>query len=434
MYLIMGAYLIAGAVRTSGLGERIAYSFILRFVDSYRSIIISTFALTLLLSLLIPLAWPRAFLVMSVMAVVIRSAQLPQEDAVKIGFTVFASSVPVSLIFLTGDSVLNPLVVASSGVAVGWMKWFLYMGIPAIVASVLTCIAILFLFRPSAPVRIDKEKIRTQLAEKGSLTRLEKRTIFWLLAAIILWTTDSIHGLDLGWITFIVAMLMSLPLFGEVLDAKAWSDIPVHVLLFLTAAMAIGRVGSVTGANVWIAETLLPSTVPSSIFALAAVITAASMVIHLLLGSVIAVMGVAIPALLAFTAPIGINPLIPSLLVYTAISIHYVLPFHHLNILVGEGQENGMYTQKETLRMAIPLTVIVFVITRWCKCRGGNFLVCIRVARWWENCSVRKNALKGVTPMFGLPLNTAMFLWVLPALLVVAQFIYCYWDDRRENK
>jgi di/tricarboxylate transporter len=74
-------------------------------------------------------------------------------------------------------------------------------------------------------------------------------------------------------------------------------------------------------------------------------------------------MGVAIPALLAFTAPIGINPLIPSLLVYTAISIHYVLPFHHLNILVGEGQENGMYTQKETLRMAIPLTVIVFVIT-----------------------------------------------------------------------
>ena len=113
----------------------------------------------------------------------------------------------------------------------------------------------------------------------------------------------------------------------------------------------------------WIAETLLLSTVPSSIFALAAVITAASMVIHLLLGSVIAVMGVAIPALLAFTAPIGINPLIPSLLVYTAISIHYVLPFHHLNILVGEGQENGMYTQKETLRMAIPLTVIVFVIT-----------------------------------------------------------------------
>ena len=104
MYLIMGAYLIAGAVRTSGLGERIAYSFILRFVDSYRSIIISTFALTLLLSLLIPLAWPRAFLVMSVMAVVIRSAQLPKEDAVKIGFTVFASSVPVSLIFLTGDS------------------------------------------------------------------------------------------------------------------------------------------------------------------------------------------------------------------------------------------------------------------------------------------------------------------------------------------
>ena len=239
------------------------------------------------------------------------------------------------------------------------MKWFLYMGIPAIVASVLTCIAILFLFRPSAPVRIDKEKIRTQLAEKGSLTRLEKRTIFWLLAAIILWTTDSIHGLDLGWITFIVAMLIACRFWGG--SDESLERFP-FMFFFLTAAMAIGRVGSVTEQMCGLRNTASFNCTQQHL-ALAAVITAASMVIHLLLGSVIAVMGVAIPALLAFTAPIGINPLIPSLLVYTAICIHYVLPFHHLNILVGEGQENGMYTQKETLRMAIPLTVIVFVIT-----------------------------------------------------------------------
>ena len=43
-------------------------------------------------------------------------------NSVKIGFTVFAASVPVSLIFLTGDATISPLAVQSSGVSLGWLK------------------------------------------------------------------------------------------------------------------------------------------------------------------------------------------------------------------------------------------------------------------------------------------------------------------------
>ncbi len=139
MYLVIGAYLIAGAVKSSGLGERIAYNFIIRFVDSYRSIIISIFAITFILSILIPHPWPRAFLIMSVMAVIIKSASIPREDAVKIGFTVFAASVPVSMIFLTGDSVINVLAAQATGKSIGWIDWFIYMGPPNIISSILTC-------------------------------------------------------------------------------------------------------------------------------------------------------------------------------------------------------------------------------------------------------------------------------------------------------
>ncbi len=363
MYLVIGAYLIANAVNSSGLGERIAYNFILKFVSSYRSIIVSIFVITFILSILIPHPWPRAFLIMSVMAVVIQSANLPKEDAVKIGFTVFASSVPVSLIFLTGDSVINPLAVQNSGMALGWMGWLKVMGVPAIVSSILTCILILMLFKPTAPVSIQKEDIRAKLEAMGKFTTLEKRTMFWLAVAIILWMTDSIHGIDIGWVTLLVAMLMSLPLVGEVLTPKAWGQVPIHVLLFLTAAMAIGKVGGVTGMNTWIAETILPSTIPANPFVLAAFIAAVSIVIHMLLGSVIAVMGVAIPALLTFTMPMGINPLVTTMWVYTAIAVHYIFPFQHLNMLVGQGEENGKYTQKETIRLGIPLTAVVFVIT-----------------------------------------------------------------------
>ena len=96
-----------------------------------------------------------------------------------------------------------------------------------------------------------------------------------------------------------------MPIIGEVISAKSWKEVPIQVLLFITAAIAIGKVGAVTGMNSWIAQKLLPSAVPSNYFLLALFITTVSIVIHMFLGSVIAVMGVAIPALLAFTPTIG---------------------------------------------------------------------------------------------------------------------------------
>lgn len=362
MYLVIGAYLIASAVKNSGLGERIAYAFILKFVSSYKSIIISIFALTFILSILIPHPWPRAFLIMSVMAVVIKSTKMPKEDAIKIGFTVFASSVPVSLIFLTGDSVINPLAVEASNMPVSWLGWFKIMGIPSIVSSILTCVLILILFKPASEIVVNKDEIRDKLSSLGKLTGKEIRTIIWLCIAVVLWMTDSIHGINIGWITLIIAMFMSMPLVGEVLTPKNWGEVPMHVLLFLTAAMAIGKVGGITGMNTWIAKTILPSVVPSNIFILAAFIAVASIIIHMLLGSVIAVMGVAIPALLVFTEALGISPIVTTFFVYTAIAIHYIFPFQHLNMLVGQGEENGMYSQKETIKLGIPLIAVVFIV------------------------------------------------------------------------
>ena len=363
MWLIMGAYMIAGAVKESGLGERIAYAFIKKFVRSYNGIIISIFALTFILSILIPHPWPRAFLIMSVMAVVIKSANIPKVDAVKIGFTVFAASVPVSLIFITGDSVINPLAASYAGEELNsWLGWVKYMGVPAIVASVLTLVLILVLFKPSQPVSINIDEISKKQKEQGPLSKLEKRTAIWLVIAIILWMTDSIHGINIGWITIGVAMLMSMPLIGEVLTIKSWGQVPVHVLVFLTSAMAIGTVGGATGMNSWLADTILPANLPTNIIVLAILMGAIAMVIHMFMGSVIAVMGVAIPSLLIATESMGVSPIVVAMTVYLAIAAHYILPFHHLNMLVGQGEENGMYTQNETIKLGAPLTIVVFIV------------------------------------------------------------------------
>ena len=107
-------------------------------------------------------------------------------------------------------------------------------------------------------------------------------------------------------------------------------------------------------------------------FVLAAFVTLIAIVIHLCFGSVIAVMGIVIPAMLAFTEALGINPIIPVMIAYTAINAHFILPFHNLAILVGAGEENGMYSEKECIKFGVPYTLVLFLIT------------CVFQVPWWK--------------------------------------------------
>lgn len=361
IWLVAGAYLIAAAVRNSGLGERLSYAFILRFVRGWRSIIFSAFALTFLLSLLIPHPWPRAFLIMSVMTVVIQAASIPSEDAAKIGFAVFASSVPVSLIFITGDASINPLAASYAEESVSFLRWLYVIGPPAILLTLLTLALILILFRPSKQVTLDLEQVRLAQAKLGPMKQQEIRALIWVLLAVVLWVTNGITGLDIGWITMLVAMGMSMPVVGEVLQPKDWSEVPVHVMVFLTAAIAIGKVGAVTGMNDWIARTLMPAVMPEHPFLLAMCISVLAIIIHMFMGSVIAVMGITIPAFLTAAQDSGISSLAIIAIVYISVAGHYILPFHHLNILVGQGEENGLYTQRETAKMGWPLFLAILL-------------------------------------------------------------------------
>lgn len=375
IWLIIGAYLIASAVKSSGLGERISYAYILKFVRSWKSIIVGIFVLTFILSLLIPHPWPRAFLIMTVMAVVMKAAKMPKEDCIKIGFTVFASSVPIDLIFLTGDSAINPLAASyCTTESITFGRWFVIMGPIGILYSVLTLILILILFKPSQTVQIDFDEVRAAQAKLGQMTTKEKRTLVWVVIAIVLWLTQGITGLDIGWITLGIAILMSLPVVGEVIDVKDWSAVPVHVLVFITSAIAIGTVGGATGMNKWVASTLLPSALPSNIIVLALLIALITFIIHMFMGSVIAVMGVAIPSLLAATTASGIGQMAIIGIAYLVIAGHYILPFQNLTMLVGQGEENGLYSEKECIRMGvpllIPLTISVIAAALWFKVLG----------------------------------------------------------------
>ena len=363
MWIVVGAYLIAGAVKDSGLGQRIAYAFMLKFVKSAKSLILSIFALTFVLALLIPHPFPRAFLILAVVSVIAESAGYGEDDRGKLGFLIFAAAVPCSMFFMTGDSTLNPLVAsygANGGAAIGFVDWFIYMSVPMVVATLCTIVLALALFKPSKELVYDREEVLAKQAALGKLSEKEIRTIVWLVIAIALWLTVS--GDYLAWVTLVIGVLMAMPVIGEVLTPASWSSVDIKTLMFLTAAMAIGSVGGATGMNAWIADVVLPSTVPANPYLFALLVCALTMVIHMFMGSVMAGLGICVPAFLTFVQGTSVTPIAVALIVFTAINLHYILPFHNLAILVGEGKDAGGYTSKEAMKMGIPLTVVTFLV------------------------------------------------------------------------
>lgn len=363
MWIVVGAYLIAGAVKDSGLGQRIAYAFMLKFVKSAKSLILSIFALTFVLALLIPHPFPRAFLILAVVSVIAESAGYGEDDRGKLGFLIFAAAVPCSMFFMTGDSTLNPLVAsygANGGAAIGFVDWFIYMSVPMVVATLCTIVLALALFKPSKELVYDREEVLAKQAALGKLSEKEIRTIVWLVIAIALWLTVS--GDYLAWVTLVIGVLMAMPVIGEVLTPASWSSVDIKTLMFLTAAMAIGSVGGATGMNAWIADVVLPSTVPANPYLFALLVCALTMVIHMFMGSVMAGLGICVPAFLTFVQGTSVTPIAVALIVFTAINLHYILPFHNLAILVGEGKDAGSYTSKEAMKMGIPMTVVTFLV------------------------------------------------------------------------
>lgn len=371
LYMAMGGFLIAAGVEGSGLGNRIAYAYMTKFGKSYGGIIFSCFVLHVILSFLIPQPWPRSLIIMAVMLVVCHASKFTAKQTTAVGFAVFAASIPSSLILLTGDTTINPLVGGFAHINVSWLQWFKYMCVPGVVSCILTYFLHRLLFKGPKTIDINRAEVKAELTKLGPIKRKEWTVMFWIVVAILFWVTDFIHHIDPAWIALGAGVAMALPWVGEVLTVKDWGKVPLGTLMFLTASFSIGFVGGATGMSKWVAGIVLPHAVPSNIIVFVLLVTVVTICIHVCIGSVVATMGFVTPIMVAFTAHTSMSPLVPALLVYTAIYLHYIFPFNNVSILVGVGDQ-GKYGDAEVMKMGVPLTIIVFIMT-----------VCICLP-WWK--------------------------------------------------
>jgi anion transporter len=362
-WLMIAAFLLAAAVIKSGLAKRLAYFFMIRFANSYISIVVLAYVLGFVLSFMIPQPFPRTLLIMALVGQIIKKSGANPRDSASLGLAVFSSATATTTILYTADAMLNVAAVALAGVQAGWLEWFTYMAVPGIVASLLLLVLHLILFRQTGPLHIDKQDLIKEQKNLGPLSRKEKATIAWVTVALVFWATDFIHHIDPAWVTLGVAVGLALPYVGEVLEPEDISSgVAWPIVIFVVGTLAIGTVSRETGLSQWLIQLALPDTPPQSAYGFAAMAALATMGIHMILGSALACMSIVSPPLVDYAAAAGWNPLFPALIVYTAVEIHYLLPFHNVIILLGEGRQSGGYSSADVLRFGIPLTLVALIV------------------------------------------------------------------------
>ncbi|SET66016.1 Di-and tricarboxylate transporter [Natronincola peptidivorans] len=349
--LIVFSFVFSQGVINSNLAEKLFQPFITKYARNVYQLIFTMAALIMILVFIIPQPFSRVILMSVIYQQYFESIKLHIKTRQVLMFALFSMNIIVHTFYKRGDIILNNVILAIANVQMSEIQWMKYLMVPgmAMLLLALTIFIIAFnkelkLFKPG---RLQAEKI--------SLTKDDKINLAIISITMILWATESIHGISGAIVVLIGTGIMY---FRKIVGLKDFKSINIEILVFLTAAFSIGTVmvGSGIADQVFNGFTAL---VPNELsLKLIFIIVLSTMVMHMMLGSNVTTVSVAIPSFISILGN-GVSAVVIMFLVFLSTVSHYLLPFHNSLLVVGEG--NNYFTNKIVFKFGVLSTILTLV-------------------------------------------------------------------------
>lgn len=244
LFLLLGGFIIAEGVGSSGLGDRISYVIMSRLGGSPEILLFGVILLTGVLS-----AWMSNLVAFAiVLPVVKRILSATGQDVADP-----KSSFPKKLILgasygslaggLATQIGTGPNLIATSFIRISFVNWMVF-GIPLAFALMLLTWRILMAVFPT-----DQSKMEFEARKFGPLSGQERNVVLILLVVVALSITSSITSLD----EYVVALIGAVFLFtsGSISWKNVQKTIDWGTLIFFGAALSLGNAMFSTGAASW---------------------------------------------------------------------------------------------------------------------------------------------------------------------------------------
>ncbi|MDR2132221.1 MAG: anion permease [Clostridiales Family XIII bacterium] len=363
-WLLFGAFAICAAVSGCGLLKRIALWIIRRFPANYRGQTAAMLFSGFVVAPLIPSSTAKAVL----------AGAIGVETARALGYEPYGK--PATGLFLStymGYGQTGPIFQSACVISfllkgtlpahiqesITWLRWFESMLVWAVVFLAGSYVSLLLLYGPKLDRPCPRDYIEGMIAELGPLRREEKITAAILFLCLLLWITEPITGID----ATVTALLAAVALcFAGVLGEQALlREMQWGLLIFVGAVLGMGNVFSLLGVNEWLIGLLRP--VVSSInnplplfLAVAALTMLARCVVASMSASLVLFMAILSPVV----EPLGINPFVVGIVVYTSMQIFF-LKYQNVSFLPALAQASAMVRHGDTVKMSAAYAIVSLI-------------------------------------------------------------------------
>jgi di/tricarboxylate transporter len=241
---------------------------------------------------------------------------------------------------------------------ISFTQWAIY-GLPfGITASYASCWVIMRLF-------LDKERLDRKLqvpqSKQKPLSRAEWTTLIVVGVMIALWLTESWHGLEIATVSVAGALVLTLPGIGVLKWKEGLKSVSWNLIIFVGAALVLGRALIDTGAAQWIIDRIfaVSSIADTESRPLILLILAfISLTSHIYMTSHTARAAALVPALLYLGSSLQLNPI--AVMFISTVGMDYCLtfPVSSKALLMFQELEGETYKPADLLRLSSALLVV----------------------------------------------------------------------------
>ena len=255
-WFIFGGLLFGSAVQKSGLGQYIAEKILKRVGSSYLSVLCGVTLIALLLTFFLPSTLGRLVILVPIVVLLAERLGFARGSNGYVGIvlaTVLTTTQPCYTV-LTGAFPNIAIVGLGAQLYQAHISYADYLLANFPVLGVLSAAAIPFVLRILFPDRVIS-KAETPNPEK--LNKDGRYTLLIMILAIVLWLTDSLHGIPPAWVALGAGAFCIAPGFGAIRDVPFSQCLNFNIWFLVCALMGLGAIVDHVGLGSTVAVKLV---------------------------------------------------------------------------------------------------------------------------------------------------------------------------------
>jgi anion transporter len=368
-WFYIGAVLIAAMATKTGLPQRIAGFVVARVGLTYSRLLFGLLIIDFLLTFIVPSGVARVVIMAPICMGVISLFGVDKGSNIGRGIfllvTYTCAIFDKMIIAGTGAITARNLIVNQGGVDVTYSFWLIAFLPCSLITILVGWWLTLKLFPPEiqslegrgaeVKAHFDKREAWSPTATKASLL---------VGAALLLWLTDSLHGISPAMVAFGIGLIALLP-FVDVLDVKDFRNANLLPYFFVAAALGMSAVLRETGGLELLTNAILGGMEPllSNRVIAVPVLYWTAFIYHFFTASEISMLATSLPVLMQFSKDNALDPLWIGM-VWTFAAGGKLFAYQSAPLIVGYGY--GYFTHIDMLKLGALLTVVEFLALLFC--------------------------------------------------------------------